>query len=318
MSFINKLDYKLLATDLNTLSEQQLTPKFFEIIKKLLTLDIANLFRLADSGGDVEEAIINDLYIDVLKEAVDDDYSHYTDVKWDDDEVIDLSPVLREPKLSVKSIFNTNYHKLLELKVKTPDISFRGYVIDKLSRSDAIIAKELRSRVKEMSPGDPPPFRWYRTTDDALRQIEVLERNISNDQLKKPSLKPQVDKSVVHDNPISIEDLIPTVAKHYDKKAAEIISTLNRQQLAKVVSAGKEATKQMSMWTVAKTIFLGYLSLAALVKGSAGLAALVIGFLAVQGIDYLRKNKPEPQKPQAPKEPLRIRQKPSSLGKLYK
>lgn len=314
MSFINKLDYKLLETDLNTISEQQLTPKFFEIIKKLLTLDISNLFRLADSGGDIEESIINDLYIDILKEAAEEDFAHYTNIKWDDDDVIDANPILPEPKLSVKSIFNTNYHKLLELKVKTPDISFKGYIIDKLNRSDAIIAKELRARIKEMSPGDSPPFRWYRTTDDALRQIEVLEQNIANDQLKKPSLKPAIDKPVKHDNPTNIEELLPTVVKHYDPKAANVIAKLNRQQLKQVVSAGKEATKQMSIWSVVKTIFLGYLSLAALVNGSSGLAALVIGFLAVQGVNYLQKNK----SPQAPKEPSRIRQKPSSLGKLYK
>jgi hypothetical protein len=299
--------------------KRQMMTKFFNSIKKLLAFDVGNLFKLADSDGNLEEAVIYDLYLDVLLEAVDDeDYSHMAGVRWNEPDPLDAAPMLKDPKLTVNAIFNTNYHKLVEIRVKTPDISFKGYVIDKINKPDTTIAKELKAKLLSVYPGDPPPFRWYRTTDDALREIEVIERGMTQTPSKKPALNKPANAyaPVVHPNPTRIEDLIKTTASHFDKNAANVISKLDRAQLTRVVAAGKEATKTMSIWDITKTIFLGYLALTALVTGASGLAAQVIGFLAVQGVNYLRKNKEQPQlrnrntvKPIRTKDPLRIRNK---------
>jgi hypothetical protein len=325
MSFIDKLDQTLLASDINyglvLPEDKRQMAKFFDAIKKLLALDASSLFRLANDGGDVQESVvINDLYLDILKEAADnEDYGHMSSAQWSEPDPLELDPIIKDPTMAAKSVFNSNYHKVVEIRVKTPEVSFKGYVIDKLSRPDEEIAKELKEKLKNTASGGSPPFRWFRNVPDALREIDVLERSSAKDPLNKPSLKqpkqPKQQDRVVHPNPTSIEELLPKVVSHFNKGAVQEISNLDRRQLIEVVKAGKEATSAMSVWSIAKTLFLGYLSLAALVHGSSGLAALVIGFLAVQGINFLRTKK---QSPQTKQPPLRIRQKPSTLRNLYK
>lgn len=323
MSFIDKLDQTLLTSDINyglvLPEDKRQMAKFFDAIKKLLALDASSLFRLANDGGDVQESVvINDLYLDILKEAADnEDYGHMSSAQWSEPDPLELDQITKDPTMSAKTVLSSNYHKVVEIRVKTPEVSFKGYVVDKLDKSDNDIAKELKEKLKQTAPGGSPPFRWFRNTVDAFREISVLEQSMTTNPTKKPSLKQpkQQDKAVYHPNPISIEELLPKVVSHFDKAAVQEISNLDRRQLIEVVKAGKEATSSMSLWSIAKTLFLGYLSLAALVHGSSGLAALVIGFLAVQGINFLRTKK---QSPQTQQPPLRIRQKPSTLRNLYK
>lgn len=314
MSFTNSLDGKLFKLDLPDLESEkifneailpedkrQTVSQFFSIIKKIFNLNINSLFRLADAGGEVQETIIiNDLYLDVLCEAAgDEDYSHIQGPEFDEPD-----PILPKPVLATKTIFRSNYHKLLEISVKTPDVAFRGYIIDTLDKSDQYIAKELREKIALAKKGSPPPFRWFRNTDDALRELEVMERQSGAQPLKKPAV--QKTPPVTHSQPISykellapdaapikahmsFEELIKPIAAHYtDHETAKQIVQLDRKQLIRAVEAGKEAVKASSAWAIFKKIFLGYLALQGFATGLRGLAALVIGFLAVQGIDYLR------------------------------
>lgn len=341
MSFTDSLDGKLFKLDLPDLESEkifneavlpedrrQTVSKFFNIIKKILALDVSSLFRLADAGGEVQETIIiNDLYLDVLCEAADDeDYSHMQRAEFDEPDPLEMDPLLPKPILAAKTVFRSNYHKLLEISVKTPDVAFRGYVIDTLDKSDQRIAKELREKVALAKKGSPPPFRWFRNTDDALREMEVMERGSGQQPLKKPAVKktPPVEPVKHHEPisykdlleppkaaaqekaPISFEDLIKPIATHYtDPATAQQISQLDRKQLARAVEVGKQAVKTQPAWSLFKKIFLGYLALQGVATGMKGLAALVVGFLAVAGIDHLR-NQHKTGVPQAPR-PIKSR-----------
>ena len=336
MSFSNKLDSKLFQMDLPD-TEQQFkdsiisednraeTAKVFAIIRKLLSIDVRSLFRLVDNGGEIGESIIvNDLFLDVLREAVgDEDYGHMQGMEFNEPDPLDANPVVKQPKLSIKTIFQTNYHKLLELRVKTPDISFKGYVIDKLTKSDASITRDLHNKIAAAKPGNPPPFRWFRSTDDALREMEVLERQQQQQPLTKPSMKPAQPQQQQQaqqpqqqaqaqqqaqpaPEPIGVPEMARPVISHFGgAQAAKQLSGLDRKQFEQVVLAGKKSLKGKSSWTIFKSIFMGYLAMQAAITGLQGglqgIAALVIGFLAVQGVSAMGK------KPEAPKPPYRSR-----------
>ena len=330
MSFTDNLDGKLFKLALPDLESEkafseailpndkrQSVSKFFDIIKKILALDINSLFRLADAGGQVQETItINDLYLDVLCEAVrDEDYGHMERANFDEPDPLEMDPMLPKPVLNTKTIFRSNYHKLLEISVKTPDVSFKGYIIDTLDKSDQKIAKELRDKLALAKAGSPPPFRWFRNTDDALRELEVLERQKGGQPLKKPAVqKAPPTEPVKHGQPISYKDLLEPkpmvpfeelmkpIATHYaDPETAAQVAQLDRQQLARAVEVGKTATKDYSTWSIFKKIFLGYLALQGVVNGMQGLAALTIGFLAVLGVETLRSQY-KTSTPQAPRQ----------------
>lgn len=340
MLFTDSLDGKLFKLDLPDLESEkifneavlpedkrQTVSKFFGIIKKILALDISSLFRLADAGGEVQETIIiSDLYWDVLCEAAgDEDYSHMQGAEFDEPDPLEMDPLLPKPVLAAKTVFRSNYHKLLEISVKTPDVAFRGYVIDTLDKSDQRISKELRDKVALAKKGSPPPFRWFRNTDDALREMEVLERQSGGQPLKKPAVKKAPPMEPVHHGapisykelleppkaapakaPLNFEELIKPIAIHYaDPETAKQIGQLDRKQLARAVEVGKKAVKTQSPWSIFKKIFLGYLALQGIATGMSGLAALVIGYLAVTGIDYLR-NQHKAGLPQAPR-PIKSR-----------
>ena len=339
MLFSNKLDSKLFQIDIpeteqlfneSIVAEDKRAEagKIFAIIRKLLSIDVRSLFRLVDNGGEIEESIvINDLFLDVLCEAVaaPEDYAHMqnVDALSAEPDPLDMDPILEQPRLSIKTVFQTNYHKLLELQVKTKDVSFKGYVIDKLGRSDTSITRDIRNKIAMAKPGSPPPFRWFRTTDDALREMEVLERDISQQpqqqQLAKPPVKPvqpqqpaqqaqqppepQQAQNIQHPEPISIPELVKPVITHFGgAQATKQLAQLDRKQFEQAVLAGKKSLKGTSNWKIFRNIFFGYLSLQAAITGLQGgiqgIAALVIGYLAVRGLETLtKKEPPAPQKP---------------------
>ena len=163
-------------------------------------------------------------------------------------------------------------------------------------------------RILRWQQGTPLPFRWFRNLVDAEQELEVRERKMTTDPIKKP----RVDRPIYHSQPTDIGGLpaekdsraelhkvmpvdVQKIATEVATKVggpevAKVVQTMDRQQLNKAAQVGQELIRQggSSRWELAKTVFLGYLSLAALVKGAPGLAALIIGYLAVKGVMYMR------------------------------
>jgi hypothetical protein len=278
MQFIDYLNKTFLVSDIPIL-ETGMTDTMKLIvdkIKKLLDIDIVDLFRLAHVGGDMtgESVIINDLWVDVIVEDMDN--------------------------ISLQTVVQGNKLKILEVSMSKDITIFKGYIIAKLDASNDKIIAYLKSKMVEWDQTKPLPFRWFKSLEDASKELEANERKLSGEILKKPELKTSNKSS--NESSIDANKVAAAMAEHIGRPqiAAQILK-FNKDDFIKAASIGKEEVKRMSLWSVAKTIFLGYLALSTLATGIQGLAALVIGYLAVVGIDAMRNTTSNPIAPIVPK-----------------
>lgn len=289
MSFSNKLERALITKSLYHIDdepelqtiilseeERSFITRIIDVIKRLLKLDIKGLFRMAEASGTVtsESVIVNDLWPDILCEALD--------------------------KVIAKTVFQGNYDKVVELKASYGGTTYRGYVIEKLDSPDTEIEKSIMQIMTTWKPGQPVPFQWYRTHDDALRALGQEETKQS--AAGRPTEKPIVGK------PISYKELLqdPTktkVAPDIKQTAAAAatnmgrpdlankIVKLDRDELERLAESGKHMVKQDSTWKTAKNIFLVWLALGALVTGPAGIAALIVGYFITKALEKAKFEK---------------------------
>lgn len=281
MQFQNSLTEKLSSVSISNIDseldinniiltedERSKLAKIIAAVKKFLSIDITSLFRFAETGGEVTESavIIHDLWPDVIKEAVED--------------------------ISVKTAGQGNYHKIVELRVKAEFKGasgvYVGYVIERLTVDNDKIREYVTSSLADWTIGMPVPFRWFRSIEDATNELTAEERKLAAPPVKKPALS---KKAVGGAN---IHNVASAVSKHLGRpEIAETIAKLDRAQLMKIAQEGKQAAKGMGAWNLGKKIFLAYLGLGAIVTGIPGIAALVIGFLVVLGIDRIKNKKNE-------------------------
>jgi len=271
MAFKDYLTRSLLISELKELKidndsilseeDRNILYKIIDKIKKLFSLNVRELFRLSDGGGEVEEEIIiYDLYKDVLEEAVNG--------------------------ITAKTVQQGNYFKIVRMTKATPPATYNGFIIERLGIDDEEIAMKWSS-------GPPSNIRWFKDIDDAARELDQMERQIltKNIPIVKPKLSLRKLPKRVRPPKINVRKIASVMAAHMgDYDASKTISDMNDTELQQAAEVGKQSTS--SSWDVFKTVALAYLALTALVSGASGLAALIIGYLAVKGIDLMRRQDP--------------------------
>ena len=228
-----------------------------DAIKKFLGMDARDLYQFAQEGGSIEEDTI----------------------------VIEgLTPQTILEQEIKRVVQSGNYAKTLEVRMMGPGgVVYKGFIVAKLEQPNERIEKAMQARMAEWKPGQKVPFDWYKTEAEALKVMANVEAKAA----RKSPTPAQPIKQKVSKPPVN--EVAAKMAEHMGaKEAAEEIRSMSSENLVKAAELGRRAPKSGN-WEIIKAISLGYLALTALVTGASGLAALVIGYLAVKGIEYSKR-----------------------------
>ncbi len=264
MRFEEKLNLSIALEEVaNTDDLSKASPNhraIFDAIMKMLGMDIETLYDFATSGGYIEEGVmvINRVPSDLLAEQI-------------------IS----------RTVHTGNYTRILEILIDKADPVYKVYTIVKLSVPDEKINAAIQNSMANWEKGDPLPFVTYNTEAQALKAMgSVEDREAGKAQVPtKPSIKPKKKPSP----PVDVKEVAIQVATKMGKH--DIIPIIKKMHVRDIKEAAKKgkANITIDMWTIAKTVFLGFLGIAALYEGSAGIAALIIGLFAVFWIENSRK-----------------------------
>lgn len=224
-----------------------------DAIKKFLGMSPRDLYQFATEGGSIEENLV------VI-------------------ESLTPQAILEQ---EVRRVVQTgNYYKVLEIRMAGVNMEYKGFIVAKLSMPNERIAKALQARMAGWKPGQPVPFDWYKTEAEALKAMSAVESKAAG---KAPS-PAQPIKQKVSKTPVN--EVASRMAEHMgNETAATEMLNSSSENIIKYADLGLKTKKDTSNWKMVKTIFLAWLALSALVTGAAGLAALVIGYLAVKGYE---------------------------------
>jgi hypothetical protein len=289
---------------------------FYDIVKKLLGLSVDKILKLATDGGSVSENIIEINTLIIEDEHADwfeykyglqsakeepEDFSH---IKLDDNSDpldLDIKKRRRIPTLTVHTIVNGNYAKIVKINIKTEGISFVGYIPVKVTVSNDSIFKDIKiSLLKKQQIKIP----WYNTIKQAMSVMTDIESTEKQEQIRKhdqqlnAQINPQFDPRKRIKIPVPQElqtnkfDLIKKIAasmltKTGNNKLVDKVKQLSDDKLKLALKNGMKTISKSSVYPLFKTIFLSYLSLSALVYGVPGIAALIVGYLITKGIDSI-------------------------------
>lgn len=229
-----------------------------DAIKRFLNMSPRDLLQFATEGGSIEENI---LVIESLTPQT----------------------ILEQ---EVRRVVQTgNYYKVVEVRMPGQGFEYKGFLVARLSVPNDKIAKALQAKMAGWKPGQPVPFDWYKTEAEALKVMGSHEAKAAG---KSPTpaqpIKQKVTKSSVAQTAAKMAEQMGN-----PEAAGEIIK-MNNENIIRYADLGLK-NKTDDNWKVVKTVFLAWLALSALVTGAAGLAALVIGYLAVKGIEYSKKSR---------------------------
>lgn len=273
MHIEKRLNIRLAAEDIGILeSEEDLETSIqsspdrnryravIDAIKKFLGMNARDLYQFANEGGSIEE---NTIVIEGLTPQ---------------------TIIEQEIKRVVQS---GNYAKVLEVRMAGPEgVVYKGFIVVKLSDSNEKIEKVLKARMGSWAPGQPVPFTWYKTEQEALKALGTVEAKAAS---KSPTPAQPIKQKV---SKPSVNKLAAKMAEHMGaQEAAQEIATMSPENIVKLADLGMSTNKPKDNWKMVKTVFLGWLTLSALASGAAGLAALIIGYLAVKG--YERRQRPQ-------------------------
>lgn len=223
-----------------------------DAIKKFLDMSPRDLYQFATEGGSIEENLI--VIESLTPQAI----------------------VEQEVRRVVQS---GNYYKVLEIRMPGDGFEYKGYLVAKLSMPNDRIAKALQAKMAGWKPGQPVPFTWYKTEDEALKAMSALETKAAG---KIPSPAQPIKQKVAK---TPVNEVASRMAERMgNEEAATEMMNSSSENIIHYAELGLK-TKKPDNWNMIKTIFLAWLALSALVTGAAGLAALVIGYLAVKGYE---------------------------------
>lgn len=230
-----------------------------DAIKKFLNMGPRDLLQFAQEGGSIEEGLV----------------------------VIEgLTPQSILEQEIHRIVQTGNYYKVLEIRLAGEGMAYKGFIVAKLGDPNDRIEKALQARMAGWKPGQPVPFKWYKTEDEALKAMSDSETREAG---KSPSparpMKQKVTKLPVNQTAAKMAEYMGS------QEAAEEILKMSNENIVKFADLGIKAKESGDGWKIAKTVFLAYLALAALVTGGAGLAALVLGYLVVKGWEYSKKSR---------------------------
>lgn len=269
MRIEKRLNLRLAAEDINILeSEEDLETSIqsgperdtyrsiIDAIKRFFSMDARDLYQFATEGGSIEEGLV------VIES---------------------LTPQTILEQQVHRTVQTGNYFKVLEVRMPGEGLTYKGFIVVKLNQPNERIEKALQARMAGWKPGTPVPFEWFKTEAEALKDMSERETKAAG---KSPTparpIKQKVTKAPV--NQIAAK----MAQKMGAQEAADEIVNMSSENIIKYADLGMK-TKPADNWGMVKTVFLTYLSLAALVTGGAGLAALVLGYLAVKGYEAYRK-----------------------------
>jgi hypothetical protein len=221
-------------------------------------------------GGEVKESIIiNDLFPEVLCEA--------------------------KSKIGVKTVKSGNYQKMVEIRVTQDNVVYKGYSILGMGQSNQDAAQLIANMMKKWSPGQAVPFRWWRTVEDAAREMGKREQVAAAEVAPSPG-KPRVP--AMPEPPPELDEVTQRVAQQTgNPDIARHARRMSRAELLKAAKEGQEVVKD-NKWGSLKQILLTSLGLYAIVQGGwAGIAAVVLAYYAVQGIKKARETSPGERQP---------------------
>jgi hypothetical protein len=230
-----------------------------DAIKKFLNMGPRDLLQFAQEGGSIEEGLIM---------------------------IEGLTPQTILEQEVHRVVQMGNYFKALEIRLHGDGFAYKGFIVSKLGHTNDKIEHELQSRMAGWKPGQPVPFKWYKTEDEALKAMGAAETNAAG---KSPSPARPIKQKVTK---LPVNQIAAKMAQQMGaQEAADEILKMSSENIVKYADLGMKAKEPGDGWKMAKTIFLSYLALAALVTGAAGLAALVLGYLAVKGWEYSKKSR---------------------------
>ena len=248
-----------LNTSIQSEPDRRIYQSVLDAIKRFFGMSPRDLYQFATEGGSIEEDTI----------------------------IIDsLIPQLIVEQQVHRVVQSGNYAKVLEIRMPGPGFAYKGFIVTKLGLPNSEVEKALQARMTNWKPGDPVPFKWYKTESEALKAMSDAETKAAG-KAPTPAKPP---KQKVSKKPVN--ELAAKMAQQMgNQEAAGEIVNMTPENIIKFADLGIKTKKPGDTWKMAKTVFLAYLALSALVTGAAGLAALVIGYLAVKGWEASRRLK---------------------------
>lgn len=240
-----------LETSIQSGPERNTYRSIIDAIKRFFNMDARDLYQFAAEGGSIEENLV------VIES---------------------LTPQVILEQQVYRTVQSGNYAKVLEIRMPGEGFAYKGFIVVKLEQPNERIEKALQSRMAGWKPGQPVPFDWFKTEAEALKAMsEVETRAAGKSPTPAKPIKQKVTKTPVN-------QIAARMAQQMGaQEAADEIVKMSSQNIIKFADLGLKTKQPGDSWKMVKTVFLAYLVLAALVTGAAGLAALVIGYLAVKG-----------------------------------
>lgn len=260
MEEVEGLDSPEQVRDVADPATRQRYTTMFDTIQQLLDLPVEDLLDFAEQGGTVEEGrlVIPNMRIEALSEGI----------------------IKREVQTG-------NYTRTLEIEFMGGASTHRGYVVVGISEPDQKVESSLQKRLQNWTPGQPTPFPWFPTEEDALKMAGKLEAKLAR-EAGQPAKPPKAGKQPR----ANVRQAASSMALRMNRpNISPEIAKASREQLMQYANAGKQVAKD-NKWQMAKFIFLSWLALSTFVTGIAGIAALIVGYYIVKGIDHARQSGP--------------------------
>lgn len=260
MEEVEGLDTPEQVQDVADPAARQRYSTMFDTIQQLLDLPVEDLLDFAEQGGTVEEGklIIPNMRIEALSEGI----------------------IKREVQTG-------NYTRTLEIEFMGGSSAHRGYVVVGIGEPNDKVEGSLQKRLEGWVPGQPTPFPWFPTEEDALKMAGKLEAKLAR-EAGQPAKPPKAAKQPK----ANVRQAASSMARRMNRvNISPEIAQASREQLMQYAKMGKQASTD-STWKMAKYIFLSWLALSAFATGIAGVAALIVGYYIVKGIDHARQSQP--------------------------